>query len=1014
MGRAQDISWQAPPTGRVLQRLHRDFDNGGNVLVESIYDVSGTLVRRRQRDYDVKHRVVAEYGLTTADVKRWDYENGVLQAQTDEVGSVTTFAHDGFARLHSTTVAKPGGVTPPVVTTYTYDARDGLASVTDGNGNGTTYVSDDFGNLLQVTTPNSGTTKYEYTGDGTLLAAESEVARAGLEKLEYQYDGLRRPTAQHRVVHCVPDLTTCGRPPFIVSDTQLVTWGYDVGPHAQGRLSSVSFPGGQRALTYDAAGRLKDETTTLAGLPTPLTLSRTYLPSGALQSLSYPPQQPTVTSAPTVLSFGRGYDEEVSDVTFGGTVLAPLVVHEPFGGGLRLLYRNPANGRNTLIQRDLLGRPFDAQNGVMRSFYDYYPTGDLQTAADFTDVRTRRYGYDDALHRLTSATFIDQATGAAAMAETYAYDSPGNRLLRTRNATKNYISVFDTRPNPGGAVPANDLLREILDPSVAGQCAQPDGGVAASLCEDDDGHGVHECREGDDEGEGRHRRDAGTGTPLPVCQARQVDVRALTAGWERIVEAAEKLLEAAPRLAPDVAQNRVRTILDMMRAWMKAYDISAPALMAVLASTKSGGVDFASTLQAYLARRAAGIPPTSVDHRLLKTLVELAEEAPVRFASTLDPVWSYTYDAAGNATSTTVTLPPLLIPGPAGPVQLAPSVSTTNCYLYDARQRMVQVETLTRVGASQGAGPPCADPARTGLAEYRYDEASRRVYSKVAGVESWELRGPDGELLAEVNSSSEVERAYIYLDGQPLAMQVLNPGRALRPPSSPLGCAAVPAEAAWPLALVLAAVALRRRKSAPSHTAAGALAAVALTTGCGGGGPQPPPPGGSGDPIYYFHNDRLGAPVALTDERGAVVWRAEYRPFGELESEQTDPGHTGTHVEQPLRLPGQYDDALSGLLLAQGPYYNWNRWYEPATGRFLSPEPMLQSPGEVRSRAEGGGQLATYAYASNNPTLNVDETGLLDYPIACPFRGLRRWWVHAPGNTPCDDCADVSASAASL
>ncbi|MEQ1737450.1 MAG: RHS domain-containing protein, partial [Rhodoglobus sp.] len=256
--------------------------------------------------------------------------------------------------------------------------------------------------------------------------------------------------------------------------------------------------------------------------------------------------------------------------------------------------------------------------------------------------------------------------------------------------------------------------------------------------------------------------------------------------------------------------------------------------------------------------------------------------------------------------------------------------------------------------------PPCEDVARATMATFGYDEANRRVYANVAGKETWELRGASGELLAEVSNAGEVERAYVYLDGEPLAMVALNPGKALRSPSTPLGCTST--DAGLPgsmLALLVVLAALSRRRRAKQ---AAAVAVVLLgVIGCDGTGPQPgpgptppPPPGTSPGTIYYFHNDRLGTPVRLTNEVGDTVWRADYRPFGDLERLETDVDGDGVHVEQPLLFAGQYEDALSALILAQGPYYNWNRHYEPATGRYLSPEPMLQRPKWVLAQSLKG------------------------------------------------------------
>ncbi len=32
--------------------------------------------------------------------------------------------------------------------------------------------------------------------------------------------------------------------------------------------------------------------------------------------------------------------------------------------------------------------------------------------------------------------------------------------------------------------------------------------------------------------------------------------------------------------------------------------------------------------------------------------------------------------------------------------------------------------------------------------------------------------------------------------------------------------------------------------------------------------------------IYYYHTDPAGTPLAVTDDKAAVVWRGYYEPFG--------------------------------------------------------------------------------------------------------------------------------------
>lgn len=45
-------------------------------------------------------------------------------------------------------------------------------------------------------------------------------------------------------------------------------------------------------------------------------------------------------------------------------------------------------------------------------------------------------------------------------------------------------------------------------------------------------------------------------------------------------------------------------------------------------------------------------------------------------------------------------------------------------------------------------------------------------------------------------------------------------------------------------------------------------------------------------------------------------------------------------------------------------------------GRYLSPEPLLQSPSYVRLMSQNGLAVPTYAYANNNPVRHSDPTGL--------------------------------------
>ena len=106
----------------------------------------------------------------------------------------------------------------------------------------------------------------------------------------------------------------------------------------------------------------------------------------------------------------------------------------------------------------------------------------------------------------------------------------------------------------------------------------------------------------------------------------------------------------------------------------------------------------------------------------------------------------------------------------------------------------------------------------------------------------------------------------------------------------------------------------------------------------------------------FIHNDALGSPIAATDQNGDVIWKEEYRPFGEriIKDSKTD--------DQKRWFTGHVQDKDTGLV------YMGARFYDPSIGRFLSPDPVgfSQSVPALFNR---------YAYANNNPYKYVDPDG---------------------------------------
>ncbi|MDB5968998.1 MAG: hypothetical protein JWQ90_1448 [Hydrocarboniphaga sp.] len=110
--------------------------------------------------------------------------------------------------------------------------------------------------------------------------------------------------------------------------------------------------------------------------------------------------------------------------------------------------------------------------------------------------------------------------------------------------------------------------------------------------------------------------------------------------------------------------------------------------------------------------------------------------------------------------------------------------------------------------------------------------------------------------------------------------------------------------------------------------------------------------------LYYVSNDASGRPEVVTDDNNGVVWRARNEAYDRTVV-------SNTIGDLNVGFPGQYYDTESGL------WYNWHRYYDSNTGRYVQADPL---------GLLGGRNV--YAYASGNPISRTDASGLKDY-TAC-------------------------------
>ncbi len=115
----------------------------------------------------------------------------------------------------------------------------------------------------------------------------------------------------------------------------------------------------------------------------------------------------------------------------------------------------------------------------------------------------------------------------------------------------------------------------------------------------------------------------------------------------------------------------------------------------------------------------------------------------------------------------------------------------------------------------------------------------------------------------------------------------------------------------------------------------------------------------------YLHQDHIGSVAAKTDEAGNIIESLANEPWGK----QLSDSWNGTEKAQGYN-PEETDRGFTGHehLTGVGLIHMNGRVYDPAIGRFMSPDPIIQDPLNTQS-------YNRYTYVFNNPLRYVDPTG---------------------------------------
>ncbi len=400
--------------------IHYTLDNAGNRVKEDTKDAAGTLKRTLSRVYNQLGQLKTQ-ATAASDPTDFEYDaNGNATKVTDALATATQSEYDPLNRL-SRTLQDVAGI--KANTTFDYDALDNLTKVTDPKGLDTKYEYNGFGDLVKLTSPDTGVTSYTYDSAGN--RATQTDARGNTTA--YGYDALNRLT---KVTYPTTSLN--------------VTYTYDVTQTACasgetfsiGRLTKMQDGGAITQYCYNRFGDLVRKVQTSNSKA--LVLRYDYTVGGQLRRMTYPDG--------AVVDYVRntqGQTTEVGVTPAGGSrqVLLGNVSYYPFGPAAGWTY---GNGRTLARRYDLDYRPQaiqDTRPGGLDVGFGFDPVGNL-TALTPAGNPTPEIGLGyDTLGRLTGLK--DGSTGT--LIDGYSYDATGNRLsAKVGTATQAYTYPADS------------------------------------------------------------------------------------------------------------------------------------------------------------------------------------------------------------------------------------------------------------------------------------------------------------------------------------------------------------------------------------------------------------------------------------------------------------------------------------------------------------------------------------------------------------------------------------------
>ncbi len=980
------------PDGNVTVYDYADFE-----LISVTAAVGTAAAATTSYAYDPLTNGVASVTDPNGNVTTDTYDSdGNLLSTTDPLGNTTSYTYNSLNELLTKT--SPLGE----VTSYDYDAEGNLLSVTDPLGNVTTYAYGDShpGDITAVTDPDGNVTSYTYDEYGDVASVSVSPSSGVTDTTAYAYDAdgertcMASPNATQAQISC----PSAGSP--AVAGTTATT--YD----ADGEITSVTNPDGQTT-TYaydgdgnevkatDPAGQVTtyqyngdneqiketrpDGTSTTRSYDGDGNLITQVNAVGATTSYTYDGlnQVATVTDPlGNVTSYGYDADGNRTSITYPS---GQVTLYE-YDGDNELTAIDYSDGvtPDVSIAYDADGQRSEMTDGTGTTDYTYDADGHLISVTNGAGA-TVGYGYDPA-GLLTTLTYpngqnvtrtYDGAGQLTAVSDwlgnttKFSYDADGNLTTEAYPNGVTATSTFD----------AADQLLSITDSTAASTLAsftytRNNLGLLASAAQSGALSGTANysytqlSQLSSDGSGGSYSYDAAgdlTGLPSGATMAYNADgeltsatqtATAVPPATDDIVSANETAKTAKITSPPVTTKAPGELLLAFISAngptskHQKVTSVTGAGLTWALVVRSNAEHGTAEVWQAYASAVVASAKITA-------TLADKGYDGSITVAtftgaSAKAGAYVAAHAATGApATSLTTTGPDSLVwaVGEDSEHAIARTAGEGQTVVHQYLDtKGSSTAWVQQTGALASAGSvvaindtapvkdrwelaaveiTTATPGGTQTTTYSYDTQGNRTGVSVAGQPGTTLTYDQAGELTGYGSVA----TYSY-DGDGLRMSKTVGGNTT--------------SFAWD-----------QSGTVPLLISAGSTSYIYGPAG------QPIEQIAGGTATYLL-DDAQGSTRLLTSSSGAVVGTYSYSSYGAVIS------HTGT-VTTALQYQGQYTDAESGYIYLQA------RYYDPATGQFISADPLVSLT------------LSAYGYAADNPVNDADPLGLAWYQPST-------WW----------------------